>query len=768
MLSRSHYRALACAAVLATFAIGWSQENDRKITLNAGVTTIRNLMPLLQQASGVTFGVGTSTADEVVYVDVRDVSLSEVMNRLAEAVGAAWERDSAGYRLVYPSELVKKQDREYLAFRTERILEELQAQSIRLSLEPKLDSDLVRAEMLRRQESERAIREAIRNQQPPPFNAAQASGRSVLEPAHRALIRALRAMGGDMLAALAEGRREVYALTPTRVQKKLPTSMKNVIEQFIAENNEFAELYGESRESEAESDSVIVIGGQSPRRKITGPLSEVHLILERGIRESDIRARIRFFDGEGNAIAQAFQQLEIAEDLRVRTEPEGLSTTPIAVSDLAKEHAALLSTSTGASQRMAFVTTSQGQMATLTVSGDSDSGERLNLSDELKALLRQPATRDPLSFAVAELLAAMNPERKLQFVACLPDRVLFDLNQRAIQGTNLQDVYRILVRFHTMDVTISDGWLTVRPKYPSKDRFWRVDRKALQSLIASTVSNGHASLDALGTYATGAPQPASSRSIESAYLRGINRQAGQAFSQVIPNWNMLKLYHSLGTARIRALAQGAPLQLSSLTASQMALVTQMTYHEARGPAFERPRQQPPGGPGATEYVVRSVTAVALGPGMAFETVGGGLLDERTEFLPNGVPRDGILTLNWTEEPAVLAASSQDPEGGRFYSAGEFGMLSGMLGAGNSPISSMTPNYDRFKPSRVTQLAFTFRYSPNASLTRQLSDATTVPGAQFGTLGQMPAEFRRRVEQFQRMGGAALGVERRGPPPPPSS
>ena len=154
--------------------------------------------------------------------------------------------------------------------------------------------------------------------------------------------------------------------------------------------------------------------------------------------------------------------------------------------------------------------------------------------------------------------------------------------------------------------------------------------------------------------------------------------------------------------------------------------------------------------------------------MAFETVGGGLLDERTEFLPNGVPRDGILTLNWTEEPAVLAASSQDPEGGRFYSAGEFGMLSGMLGAGNSPIASMTPNYDRFKPSRVTQLAFTFRYSPNASLTRQLSDATTVPGAQFGTLGQMPAEFRRRVEQFQRMGGAALGVERRGPPPPPSS
>lgn len=767
MLSRSHYRALACAAVLATFAIGWSQENDRKITLNAGVTTIRNLLPLLQQASGVAFHVATSTADEVVLLDVRDVSLSEVMTRLAEAVGAGWERDSAGYRLVYPSELVKKQDREYLAFRTERIAEELVAQSARLQSAPKLDSDQVRAEMLRRQEAERAIREAIRNQQPPPINSAQASGGSVLEPAHRALVRALQALGADALASLAEGRREVYALTPTRVQRRLPSSMKQIVEQFVAENNEFAELYGESRESGGASDSVIIIGGQSARRKITGPLAEVHLILERGIRETDIRARIRFFDGDGNVIGQAFQQLAIVEDLRVRTEPEGLGTTPIALSGLAKEHAALLSAPADASRRMAFVATSQGQMATLTVSGDSDNGERLNLSDDLKALLRQPATRDPLSFAVAELLAAMNPDRKLQFVACLPDRVLFDLNQRAIQGTNPLNVYRLLTQFHTMDVAISDGWLTIRPKYPSKDRFWRVDRKALQSLIASTVSNGHASLDALGTYATDAPQPSSSRTIEGAYLRGINRQAGQAFSQVIPNWNMLKLYHSLGAARVRALAQGAPLQLSSLTASQLALVTQMTYHEARGPAFERPQQMQDGGPGATEYVVRSVTAVALGPGMAFETVGGGLVDERTEFLPNGVPRDGILTLNWTEEPAVLAASSQDPEGGRFYTPGEFGMLTGMLGSGNSPISGMTPNYDRFKPSRVTQLSFTIRYSPNASLTRQLSDATTIPGAQFGTLGQMPAEFRRRVEQFQRAGGAVFDGDRRGPPPPPS-
>lgn len=767
MLSRSLHRALSCAIFFATFSIGWSQENDRPITLNAGVTTIRNLMPLLQQASGVVFDVASSTANEVVYVDVRDVRLQELMNRLAEVVGAAWERDSAGYRLVLPSELVKKQDREYLAFRTERIAAEIQAQSARLGLEPSLDSDLVRAEMLRRQEAERAIREAIRNQQPPPFNAAQASGRSVLQPADRALIRALKAMGAEALASLTEGHREVYAPAPTRVQKKLPSSINKIIEQFIAENNEFAELYGESRNPEAESDSVIIIGGQSPRRKITGPLSDVHLILERGIRESAIRARFRFFDGDGNVLAQAFLQLDIYEGVEVRTEPEGLSTTPIAVSNLAKEHAALLSNPANASQRMAFVTTSQGQMATLTISGDSDSGERLNLSEELKALLRQTATRDPLSFAVAELMAALNPDRKLQFIACLPDRVLFDLNQGASQGTNPLYVYRNLVRNHTMDVTFAEGWLTIRPKYPSKDRFWRVDRKALQTLIASTVSNGHASLDALGTYATGAPQPAGSRSIEAAYLRGINPQSAQAFFQVIPNWNMLKLYHSLGAARIRALAQGAPLQLSSLTASQLALVTQMTYHDAQGPVFERPQQQPPEGPGATEYVVRSVTAVAMGPGMAFETVGGGLMDERTEFLPNGVPRDGILTLNWSEEPAVLAASTQDPEGGRFYSAGEFGMLSGMLRSGNSPIANMTPNYDRFKPARVTQLAFTIRYSPNASLTRQLSDATTLPGAQFGTLDQMPAEFRRRVEQFQRMGGAEIGAQRRGPPPPPS-
>ncbi|MBX3119332.1 MAG: hypothetical protein KF784_09715 [Fimbriimonadaceae bacterium] len=736
-------------AVLALTGVCWArpvQEDplQKKITFAVHATTMKNLMPILQKETGIAFNVTPQTANDVLLVSVKDVTVQQLMEKIAQASDAEWVKDSTGYRLSRSQGLSNTQERKYLNARAAAMtdaISKLKAPAGSTSSEAK-GEQIVSSTM--KIENENGLQEY---RLPPPPKLGET-------PVGRALIAVLSRMNVNDIAAMGEGTRVVYASAPTRVQRAMPGAALRELQNFAAEHQAYV-LKQKQAQTEVMPGKFLFLGpGGQTSNEIKGGISKILLVLQRFEDSDDVQAQILVADQEGNIAASASTMISGRIEDKSKPLTVDSSEKPIELSDEAKLHAQLMGT-TASNDNVHFTFSSGGGGTFVTeaigiklVESEPAQGfqPKVKPTPELLAKILEPEKYDPLSFAVSEFLSGMANGQNI--VASIPDSLLIPLSRRAVINTRPTELRNILSSTLKMETETKDGWMVVTPRFSPLARLDRADRLPAGQLLRSVKNRPTLPLDEAAEYASRHGAPLQRDGFEIPYLNVVNKTAGGYLSGQSPyNWNLLKLYGSMNPQQRRDMLTAGRVRASNLNPFQMGILDRMVYDDVSGPRYINPNPPAPPRQGKSEEAV-FVTMANLGGGMSgFMGMGPTkLLDERTEFMPTGVPRDAMINLSISNDEGVYASNADGSES-KFMSAEEYAMQSWIASQGNLQGPVSMPKYEKFVPATMSRLNFEFLFSPIAAMSRSLEDNRIEGSGSLMQYEQLPATFRERVQKM---------------------
>lgn len=735
--------ALSLAILLA------SPQAEPSVTFSAPAMTARNLFPALSKAAGVLIRTGVYTNDEVLLIDVKDVPLSKLLDKIAAVTGSEWTKEPGVYTLVRSTNLARSQEAAVLDERTAALQKEIDRLMEPVTKAPKLDAATINRLAQENRVAKDRFNEQIRN-------GANGGGLAIMvppsspTPASRALARVIASIQAKALAEIPAGSRVVYATTPTTVQRAMPSDGAKAMATFLDEHNTWVANTGPEPERPANENFQVRIigagGSDAPKKKINGLLGKTHLIVTRTGTSGGILVELNAYDREGLRVGHAEANLSPAPSLPTATVGDD---KPVKLDDDALNIAKALCNTPGQIMRGSI---SGGGGVTISVVGTSINGapenpaEKVELTKAQRAKLLNPVANDPASLVAGPALDAAASGTNV--VASIPDSALMPLCRAVIRGNvTSKSVFSALVS-GGMVVEQKDGWTTGQARLPFLARAGQVSRPALAALLGAMERNKHLGLTEFAAYAMSRSLPTPAPAIDEQTLAALNSEVWQSYRfEAIPNWRAMKLYGGLTQSQRQALDRGAPLAVGNLSREQWALADSLVFDDMIAPNISLPRGGGPSGP--------------AGPG--FEEA---LLNERTEALPNGMPRDSYLQAAGPVQGGVFASISDRP-GSRFFTAREYGghlafnQTQGLAAPGMERV-----NYDRFRLGTVRTINLTLFLTPLVQTARTLRDASVLPDSKETGFEQLPADFQAAVKaafeaakaNFNRGGG-------NNPPPP---
>lgn len=757
------------------------QDMAQKVTFSSPAASAKNLLAELSRATGVTFSVSPQTQGEILLVDVKDVPLSELMKRIAQAAAAEWKQEGESFRLIRTQALQNQQEREYLDARALRF----KADQARIQQEISNLKPLTQAEAQKAAEAQKHAAEEIMSGREGAARTLKV-GAFIASPPNRLLLKLLTAISPADLARIAPGTRMVLSSLPTRMQRSLPGAAGRYINEFMQEYQTWLSAQPPAAQNEDLGDKPVFFGMGGGLVPMQGGLGKVLLILTRNSNQEDVNAQIRVADGHGNIVADQMRMLMTRDNSPGAQNSGGASNEkPIEVSQQAKEHAAFMNQSPSRGGANVMIATpalpSGGGAARFTVSttveaiaigAPANATPRLPVSPEWMQKLVHPEKNEPLGFAASELFLGAAKARGENIVASLPDSALLPLSSRALQQIAPSALLALSQANLDLKVESADGWLMVMPKFPAYVREIRVDRVELQRLLTAVQKEGRLTLDNISRYASSRANPAPAPAFDSRYVNCLFQHAFQDFNQATFNWRMLQLYATLGAGQRQNLGNGGALSLGALSPKQHGIVASMVYDDMAGPMFVQP--MPPGQPQRSESrEFYSFRGEGGGSVISFGSGGRKLIDERTEFLPTGVPSDGVMTVRVDTQEAVYATRKDGTADPRFFTAQAYGAYVGM--APNIVLTgtaaSSVPQYDTFRQAALQIMWFHFQLSQQASMDKELRDSWLQPGARDVPYGSLSDQFRARAEEMaKKMANSNATIKVGGGPPgvrPPS-
>ncbi|MBX7131155.1 MAG: hypothetical protein K1X67_00605 [Fimbriimonadaceae bacterium] len=766
---QSTYRLIILAGLAVSASLCQGQDLNQKISLTAKGMTAPRLLDELTKVTNIRFSSGTQTQNDVLCVRLKDVTIQQAMDQIAAVVDGEWRPSDGGYLLTRTGAAELKQQREEAARRGKKLEAAIKKMLGEVEQKPKLtEEDVQKMAAENRQQIEqitRGLREGGGGEGALVRSARAFSANNRMSPGSRAITRILATIDPDILGAMGPGTRTVFATRPTQMQKPLPGAATKIIDQFLEEQRlveQTAPVGGSGGRADI---AILGAGGQSQRAQTAKP-GKVLLIVSRFGTGDGLQCQLSVADAQtGDFFATGMGFVSLAEEI---APPAGKNSNeqPIAISDLTKQFAGLVTSVEGGARGTvaSFVAVATG--------GDVVSGQPLfvganrskpsELSPDWRSRLLQPDVFEPLSTAPSEILLGIAEQRNLNLVAALPDSALLP-SLRRIQNSVLYPTEALaMAPSWDLEITATEGWLTVKPLQPFTAVKERISRKSLAAMLKTLNTAGRLSLDDLAAYAITTDAYNVLASIDYTYLKLLDpttaeRQLMQTFQG---NGEMLKFYGYMPQGQRTSLLNGQPLSIASFNQKQRELTHSMVYNSMDGPRIETPGpgggRPGPGGPG--------------GP-MMMMMGRGNLASERTEALPTGIPTNGMLTVRANREEAVLAT---DAEGGnsQFLTADALGRFRALANnVRGAEIAGLGMNFEKFQMGEQTALNFRFDFTRNATLNRRLTDDKVDKKTAPVGFDQLPREFRRRAEiaaqRMQRGTGRELLPQGGAGAPPPS-
>lgn len=670
-----------------------------RVSVQQPAMPVSRLLAQVSEQTKVPLEASIQVAPDVVFVDAKDVSLSDLMDRIALADAAEWVFENGKYRL---KPAVGKRNQE-----------------------AKTDAD--RAAMAARREIDKNLHPETQK------NGPNAEVLNALRNANKMVFRLLELVNPADIGSVGVEERVVFATSPTAVQRRLSGNAMAIAQEWVAQHNK--EVAGMKQDPEEALNKAF--GGETPQMykdllknrtsAITQPVAKVLLIVEKNsLLMGSTTVEARLYSPQGKVLKQEQANLGIEEILELASELQGNKTPEAPTTNTPIEW----STETKALDKI------RSAMRTDNFS--------LEVPNELREKLLHPEQFDPLAFHATDALRAYAKATKKPLVAVIPDDMTFSV----MGGWRCNSVEEFGTQLTAPDgllrVKPDVNWTVLSPSRPVTTRSKRITRMDLARLVKAGTSRQGARLDDIAAYAVRNPSPMDNQAAMPYVLAFAPNAIGASIAQG-GNWPMYRFFGSLDVSVRSACRQGSTIPLNALNFNQMRLVNAMAF----GPNA-RLSVSKPGVPEKNDDDPFGFLTSMIAGSSDFES-------EPTEVLPNGISPHGSITVEAINDNFVKPAKSGGGSGfGYSLGADELAMVRMFkeTPAYSAYTAQMKLPTEGTHGQRVT-LRFRFNLAPGVSVRQSLNDDFIPDGAPTVKLDALPDAFAKRID-------AKLAAMKKGP------
>lgn len=457
---------IALPLLVALFTSAPTRHLPESITYETRAANAQVVLRDLGKEWGTHITLSPDLSREVVVIKVKGVTGEALLQQLAEAMQAELRQTDDGWRIERTGALRKTQE-----------------ESDRLKMAQRLDEWLKEYNESREQKAGEAMPEETPPEEPSAAPEDQGERRQAIEFYQKKAVldeglwKTVReSVSGSLIASIGLQQRIVWSSSPTPRQRPLAPSIQTAFRTY---NNDLAKL-----------SKTVPEGLKLELADAFRPIQRLLLVIERTspyewnfVSKALTRDNTKLFhqqtgasllwsrslpesDGAKNPPKQPASQFKLSNPETAIPTPEAFKTLSVFINAV-----------------------SQGSPPPMVD------------QKEMLSFFQTPAKNEPLSLTTTSALLALADDQKANLVAIVPDDA-FALTESVLtnQTLTLGSAMEQLEGLPTLDFDSHDGWIHLKSRYPSISEACRLDREALQSLIALEAADGDVSMLAKGQF----------------------------------------------------------------------------------------------------------------------------------------------------------------------------------------------------------------------------------------------------------------------------
>lgn len=745
---------LPALALGALFAGANAQNLEQNITMTVNASTMSNALQQIAEEVGFPIQPNADIANEVISFRFTDKPLTEALNKIADVSGGEWVPTGGGFRLARRSQFMQQLQRQEA---------EARAEIIRAAVNQRIQA--VRdAGSFDPNQSGFDLGAMQQGQAPNPTQIQQMMRMRFTNPQSRAVIALLNMIPINQLSSIGVGERVVFSDNPTQMQRRIPGNASSVAQQAIQQQI----AAGQAAQSSPDGARRGAMNPQALSRLENARIGKTYLILT-GV-PAGLSVQMVITDTEGEVLTTGMDML--ASDAQMmgafmrgaaammrggQDESTPSDDERLNLSETQRQFAKLFGqgrAELGALEQV--FTIGAEQAASVAVDIDlsafemfSGGGLETATGDALEILLR-PDVTEPLSLFVAPAVGQLTDGK--DFVALFDDRTLrigatYLANEFATRAG-----FRSFLRENGYEFSEEDGYVVIKPTDFLGMIRSRVDRPALATALQNARS-GSMSLATRARYVQTAPSLSTANSLDRVLASVVSGPgvAGQFARLYGAEREALTIFGSLSASQMNVLANGGTLPIFTAH-NDRNFWHNSVFNSQRGPTRVRQQNRQTQAGGGRQ--VQALIAQGGGGGI-MQMFAGGPFDERTDFLPNGIPSSSTLSMRSQSQP-VLRATDANQQQLMFLTPRELATRQAfananlpMMGGRGGGQRQNAADLERFQVGQRSSYTFTVTLAQGVTMTYSLSEDTVDGNARTVGLDGLPADIREQYDRALR-------------------
>lgn len=463
-----------------------------------------------------------------------------------------------------------------------------------------------------------------------------------------------------------------------------------------------------------------------------GPLHTLILILGRNIWGDGPGATLLAADASGTVFTT--EPTSPFFDMEARNSASTVLTRPDARLDMSpalRTLAVRIADSYRSAGQSNFSTSEEGSPTNATYSQEELAASTSAAAD---TPILAPDRNEPLDAVLGEGLRRVAQSEEKNLIALLPDEAFGPsaaaLSQGALTGRTFEHA---LVSEAGLVLTAKDGWLSVKPKFPSSARAFRANRAALGQLAADIAKTHRLSLDQQAAYANAQPLVPKKASLEGALIGLIDMDWGRrlAASSEKGERELYRIVYGLGGSA----KMGASRTFGSLPPAVRTTLSDLFFGSEHGPTILRVVRRPDG----TNYETEDPDS---GPEFMAS-----IATDRTTLFPSGIPSNAVLSFASSTEDVLIGWA---PNGLRPILTGE-GVGTSISGGANNSIRAATtaPRLASYVQGKLATYEMSLGAAGSWNFSRSLFETRYDEKPNPIAFADLPDKYRKQIETAEK-------------------
>lgn len=362
------------------------------------------------------------------------------------------------------------------------------------------------------------------------------------------------------------------------------------------------------------------------------------------------------------------------------------------------------------------------------------------ITKEFEEILINPDQKDPLSFLVSDILIDYAQQEKLDVVACLTDPAFtWSSFITSEQQPRLNMMIGMLQQATAIEIEKQGGWAIITPANRHEDELNFTPRKPLADMMKSIQKNRSVDMEDYATYAFRTGR-ISRIGLGETYMAMFDRSVVSAMDN--NDWNALRLYGSLSEKERTAVSSGGEIPFGRMSPEQRAVIDRMIYNDELRSETRDSETGYTYGSGVIEPTETYAKGFPIGSSLV------GRSREKANLVVYGRGKDGVVrplrTIQTYAIPQLESEILGNPEAMKIYS-----------------VSGFTGYAPGITKSIVLRLLIEPKVWREAVLTVNIFNRSATPVTWDKLPDDMVSQIKISMDQYKKQ----KATDRKGPPPP---